>query len=64
MKTCPWCKEASFELVMKGGHPTCPECRHFLVKKGEPGWEEGFGSRIDADEYWMIEDGNPLRILQ
>jgi hypothetical protein len=52
MRTCTWCKE-KFELVIKNGHLTCPECHHFLVKKGEPGWEDGFGSRIGADEYWV-----------
>lgn len=52
MRTCPWCKD-KFELVEKGGHLECPECHHFLVKKGEPGFDEGFGSRIKSDEYWM-----------
>jgi uncharacterized protein YbaR (Trm112 family) len=66
MRACPWCRD-EFELVMKDGHLTCPTCRHFLVKKGEPGWEEGFGSRIGKDEYWMRgtpEDDVLLRVLR
>ena len=52
MRTCPWCKE-TFELVAKDGHLICPECHTVLVKKGEPGWEEDYGSRIGMDEYWI-----------
>jgi uncharacterized protein YbaR (Trm112 family) len=52
MRTCPWCKDA-FELAEKGGHLACPECRSFLVRKGEPGWDEGFASRVGRDEYWI-----------
>ena len=63
MRTCPWCKEA-YELAMRSGHLTCPTCYCFLVKKGEPGWDDGFGSRIGTDEYWMIGDPNPLKVIQ
>jgi hypothetical protein len=55
MRTCPWCKEG-FELVLKNEHLTCLECRFYLVRKGEPGWDEGFGTRIGKDEYWRLYD--------
>jgi DNA-directed RNA polymerase subunit RPC12/RpoP len=52
MKTCTWCKDA-FELVAKDGHLICPECHTVLVKKGEPGYDEAWGARIQMDEYWI-----------
>jgi hypothetical protein len=52
MRACTWCKE-KFELVEKNGHLTCPECGTYLVRKGEPGFDDGFGSRIGKDEYWV-----------
>jgi hypothetical protein len=68
MRACTWCKEG-FELVERGGHLTCPECRSFLVRRGEPGWDEAFGSAIKADEYWMSPyfgkaDDGPLVQIQ
>jgi hypothetical protein len=52
---------------MKDGHLTCPTCHNFLVKKGDPGWEEGFGSRIGAEEYWVsyyYRGTNPEPLVQ
>jgi hypothetical protein len=63
LRTCPWCKEAP-ELAVKDGHLACPACHWFLVRKGEPSWDEGFGSRIGKDEYWMLPDDNPLKVIQ
>jgi hypothetical protein len=51
-RTCPWCSKT--ELVMESGHLTCQWCRFYLVRKGEPGYDEGFGSRIGKDEYWRL----------
>jgi hypothetical protein len=39
-------------------------CCCYLVRKGEPGFDEGFGSRIGKDEYWRIGDSNPLKVIQ
>jgi len=47
---------------MEDGHLTCQQCLFYLVRKGEPGFDEGFGSRIGKDEYWMIK--NPLKIIE
>ena len=60
-RTCPFCKDAK-KLVMEDGHLTCQQCLFYLVRKGEPGFDEGFGSRIGKDEYWMIK--NPLKIIE
>lgn len=52
MRTCAWCK-GTVELVAKNGSLICPECHTVLVKKGEPGYDEAYGARIQMDEYWI-----------